>query len=433
MKHRFKALEKRSKLLLRSHVAARIRGWRYASMPTAMVTGTDGKTTTCRLLASILQAAGHTVGLATTDNVMVGDAIVRTGDSAGSRGHRFVFADRRTTAAVLETARGGLSKRGLYVRPVQACALLNVGNDHVGMDGIDDLEAMADLKRRVTDAARDRVVLYADDARTRALVERYGPRKVTLFSPDPASPHLAPHLARGGEVMTADATMQMVHVRQGAAPKPLVRIADIPVTLQGRARPFIANAMAAAALGLALGASERAIRDGLVGFMGGAEANPGRFTIYREAPVLVVGDHAMNPHGIAATAGILDGFEIHGKRLMCLSVAGNRPDAHFDAVGKVVADAYDTVIAFEMPEFRRGRQPGEIARLLKAAVLRAGMPSERVHAVDLRDDALSLAARIARPGDAVLIVDSGLDDAEAAERILAHDDTPELRSAKEGG
>lgn len=415
----------RARLLIRSHIAARVRGWRYAHMPTAMVTGTDGKTTTCRLLAAILKADGHTVGLATTDNVMVGDTVVRTGDSAGSRGHRFIFSDKRTTAAVLETARGGLRRYGLYIRPARACALLNVGADHIGQEGIDSLDAMADLKRRVTDAARDRVVLYADDARTRALVERYGARKVTLFSPDPGSAHLVPHVAKGGEAITADDTGQMIHMRPGAAPVTLARIADIPVTLQGRARPFVANAMAAAALGLALGASGRAIRDGLTGFKGGAEANPGRFTIYRHAPIMVVGDHAMNPHGIAATAGILKTFDITGRTLMCISGAGNRPDAHFDALGRAVAAAYDIAIAFDLPDFRRGRQPGEMARLLTSALLAAGMPADRVHTVDLRDDALALAARIARPGDAVLMVDSGSDDGAAVDRFFPQDVSPE--------
>lgn len=410
---------RRLRLLVRSHGAARLRGLRFASMPTAMVTGTNGKTTTCRLLASILKADGHTVGLATTDSVMVGDEVLRMGDLTGPIGHSLALSDKRTTAAVLETARGGLRKNGLYLRPAQACALLNVGADHIGMDGIDSIDAMADLKRRVTDAARRRVVLNADDSRTLALAGRYGARKVTLFSLDPANPALAGHLAAGGDVITADENAMIVHRTAQARPAELVAIADIPVTMGGKAEPFIANAMAAAGLAIALNVSTDAIGDGLTGFAGGPEANPCRFNVFQRAPVFIVGDQTINPHAFVALVETIDTLPIAGRRIICTSSAGNRSPEHYAETGRVLARGFDEFITFDIPRFRRGRVPGEIAALLEDGLLAAGVARDRVRAVPLLDDALALAAGMVRPGDFVLVTLDGSDDRSAIEAAFS--------------
>ncbi len=218
MPNPLKRLDRLWRRHLRNPLRARWRGWRYRAMPIAMVTGSKGKSTTTRLVASILREMGHTVGVATTDDARVGDEVLRVGDVAGASGAKLVLRDGRATAAALETARGGVLLHGLYLRPVTAAALLNVGNDHVGMDGVATVDDMALVKRRVVDAARH-VVLNADDARCAALAGRYRSLNVTLCSLDPDSPNVARHLAAGGKAVIMDNSHDIVILEPGQRPR----------------------------------------------------------------------------------------------------------------------------------------------------------------------------------------------------------------------
>jgi cyanophycin synthetase len=192
-----------------------------------MITGTKGKTTTTTMVARIMAQAGHRTGYCTTDNVVIDGRVVHVGDSAGQVGARLVLEDPSVTCAVLETARGDLRARGLYIATCRAAALLNIGWDHVGTDGIDTQEAMLAVKKRVTDASRGRVVLNVEDALVAPLVRDYGVTRTTFFARDPAA--VAGHLAAGGEAvtLTEGPAPRIVH-RGPAGDVEILPVADIP-------------------------------------------------------------------------------------------------------------------------------------------------------------------------------------------------------------
>ena len=171
-------------------------------IPTVMVTGTTGKTSTSTMLASILASAGHVVGSATTEGVRIDGELIEQGDLASADGASIVLRDATVTAAVLETARGGIVKTGLYVDRCDVAALLNVERDQIGMDGVETLDDMVAIKRKVLDVARKAVVLNADDPRCLALAEEFKPRlRTILFSKSPETAAIRDHVASGGDAL----------------------------------------------------------------------------------------------------------------------------------------------------------------------------------------------------------------------------------------
>lgn len=403
MPNPLKNLERLWRRHLRNPLRARWRGWRYRAMPIAMVTGSKGKSTTTRLVASILDEKGHTVGVATTNDARIGDEILRVGDVAGVTGAGFVLKDGRATAAALETARGGLIRDRLYLRPVTAAALLNVGNDHVGMDGVATVDDMARVKRRVVDAARH-VVLNADDARCAALASRYRTRRVTLFSLDPASPQVAAHLAAGGRAVILDADRDLAILEPGHSPRKLMAAAVIPVTQGGRIGHFIADALAAAALGLALGADDEAIRRGLAAFAGGPAQNPARMNFFAGYPFTLMVDQALDPTVFAQVARHACDVAGEGPRLAVLSNVGNRTDDFLRGMGRAAGAIFPKLIVYEEEEMLRGRAPGEIAGLIAEGAREVGLEGEAVEILLDRDAAMTRAAQCAAPGGLVHIV-----------------------------
>ncbi|MCI5073663.1 Mur ligase family protein [Oricola sp.] len=396
---------------------SRLRGLRFAHLPTFMITGTKGKTTTSRLVAAILTEAGHTVGLVTTDGVSVAGKVVATGDQAGVRGHRIVLRDDRVTAAVLETARGGLKRNGLSMRPVRAAALLNVGYDHVGADGIATQDAMARLKARVADNGRH-VVLNAEDARCLALAARYRPQRVTLFARRITHPALAAHAAAGGHIVGADDADVVVWRQAGHEPVVIAPLADMPVTLSAMSDMFIDDVHAAAALTLSIGVEPAAVRDGLVGFQGGREHNPGRLTFFNGHPFTLAVDRGFEASIIANAAGTVARFSGGGRRVAALSCVGNRPDEHLRRIGDVARENFDHVILYEEPTYRRGRAAGEIAGLLAEGLDRSGFPRNAWEQADDTEQAMARAIALGEPGGVVFLMSTRSDAVELVERIL---------------
>jgi len=403
MRNTMKRLDHLWRRYLRDPLRVRLRGWRYRAMPIAMVTGSKGKSTTTRLLASILRETGHTVGVATTDDARVGNKILKVGDVAGVTGAKLVLKDGRATAAVLETARGGVIRSGLYLRPVTAAALLNVGNDHVGTDGVATVDDMARVKRRVVDAARH-VVLNADDARCAALAGRYRTRRVALFSLDPASPQVATHLAAGGQAVIVDTDRDVAVLEPGRPPRKLMTVADIPVTQGGRISHFVADALAAAALGLALGADDEAIRRGLAAFPGGPAQNPARMNFLAGYPFTIMVDQALDPTVFAQVARHALEIAREGQRLAILTNVGNRTDETLRGLGRTAGAIYPKLIVYEEEETLRGRAPGEIAGLIAGGAREAGLGAEAVEVILDRDAAMLRAAQCAAPDGLVHIV-----------------------------
>ena len=340
-------------------------------IPTALVTGTNGKTTTVRLLGAIAHAAGLQAGITSTDRVTVGDDVVATGDYSGPNGARTVLRDRRVEIAMLEVARGGILRRGLGVPRARAALVTNVANDHLGEFGIFDLESLADTKMVVAKAIGPdgSVVLNADDPR---LLER-GQRldvPVIWFTLDSAHPVLADHLERGGMACVMDD--DMLEVARGHEWREIVPVADVPLTFGGAARHNVANALAAIGVSVALGLPEEAIRRGLLGFESTPAANPGRANVWRLGSVTAIVDFAHNPHGLEALAGMAATMKAR-RRAIVIGQAGDRDD---DAIREFARAAWamrpDHVFIKEMEIYLRGREREVIPALIERELVQCG-------------------------------------------------------------
>ena len=246
-----------------------------ARIPTAAVTGTNGKTTTCRMLQRILREVHGHVGLATTEGAFLNDEELLAGDVAGVSGAAVVLADDRCQAAVLETARGGLLKVGTAFDQCDVAACLNISADHIGVDGIDSLEAMARVKGSLLTRARQAVVVNADDPLCLQMLDQAGCDRVVLFGQSGQSAAISAHLENGGEavfVAPVDEQPGMV-IARGDDLTPLMTVNEIPATMNGLIANNISNALAAVAISHAMGVEPAVIRAGLAGFSNAAEAS----------------------------------------------------------------------------------------------------------------------------------------------------------------
>lgn len=380
----------------------RVRWDELHDVPVALITGTNGKSTTVRLLAAIAAAAGRIAGSTSTDRVDVGDETVAHGDYSGPNGARTVLRDRRVEVGILEVARGGILRRGLPVTRVAAALVTNVANDHLGEFGIFDVEALADAKLVVAKAVvpGGRVVLNADDAR---LLERGRSlaAAVTWFTLDAAHPHVREHVARGGDACWLE-DGALVFAR-GGRPAVLARAAEVPVTHGGIARHNVANALAAAGVAAALGFTDEAIARGLRAFDNSPHANPGRANLWRLGGVTVVVDFAHNPHGIEALAAMAAALPAR-RRGLVVGQAGDRDDG---AIREFAEAAWrmrpDRVFVKEMEIYLRGRERGVVPALIERTLREAGAPAGAIEHHDSELEAVRRALQWAREGDLLLL------------------------------
>lgn len=369
-------------------------------VPTAMITGTNGKTTTVRLLAAIVEAAGRCVGVSSTDRVRIGDQIVEHGDWSGPGGARLVLRDRRTEVGLLETARGGMLRRGLALERCEVAAVLNVGADHLGEWGVGTLAGLAEGKFIVTRVA-DTVVLNADDE---VVVDRAEALEVPIvwFGLDPANPVLTSHLAQGGRAAFLDA--DALWLCDGAERTRLLGVDEVPAALGGAARYNVANALAAAALAERLRFSHAEIAAGLRAFQSDRAANPGRLNRYEFDGVQAIVDFAHNPHGMLALFELVNALPAK-RRCVLLGQAGDRDEASIREMVRVIWDARpDLIVIKELPTYLRGKQPGEIPALIEAELRALGATDE--HFVHCASElaAVEHALNWARSGDLLLLL-----------------------------
>ncbi len=375
---------------------------RIHDVPVALVTGTDGKTTTTRLLAHVAAAAGHVTGFNDTDGVTVAGERVASGDYSGPEGARLVLRDPRVTAAVLETARGGILRRGLAVRRAGVAVVTNVAADHFGEFGVFDLPSLADTKLVVARAVgpRGRVVLNAEDPElVRGSARLTAP--LAWFALDPAAPAFRRAMAAGLPGATVE-DGRFVLVHRGTA-TPLAGVDEAPVTLGGAARYNVANALAAALAAWVLGLPVGAIRAGLTGFARDNAHNPGRLNRFQLDGAQLLVDFAHNPHGLGALAGVARALPA-ARRLVVIGQAGDRDDEAIRGLARAAwAMGPDRVILKEMPKYLRGRAPGEIPAMLRDELRRAGAPDAAIEDAPGEVAAVEQALAWARPGDLLLL------------------------------
>ena len=377
---------------------------RYHDVPVGIVTGTNGKTTTVRLAQHILRQAGLHVGVSSTDWIAVDDRIIDRGDWSGPGGARSVLRQRDVDVAILETARGGLLRRGLGVTRADAALITNVSADHLGDFGSRDLDELLAIKWIVTRTVVDggTLILNADDERLVARARDY-PGEVAWFSLDAHNPVVVAHVAAGGSAFVlADGVLEAVN---GDAVVAICDAADVPITLGGAARHNVANALAAAALTATLGASFDAIRAGLTTMR--QDSNPGRCNLYELDGRRIVVDFAHNPAAMRALFDIAGALPA-GRRVLCFGQAGDRPD---ELIRALVRDAWaiglDRVIVSELADYYRGRPPGEVFALIRDELLALGAREEAILHFDEELDSMQAALDWAEPGDVVIMLALG--------------------------
>jgi UDP-N-acetylmuramyl tripeptide synthase len=374
---------------------------RVYDIPVVLVTGSNGKTTTVRLLASVLARIGRTVGYCCSDTVTIGKETVERGDWSGPAGARLVLRDRRVGIAVLETARGGLLRRGLAMRRANAAIVTNIAEDHFGEFGISDLTALAEAKLTVRRALgpTGTLVLNAEDPE---LVKR-APKGVRLvwLALDPANPTLVAHTAAGGTAVTLSDN-QVVLLR-GAERQPVVAVDEIPITLHGAARHNIANVLGVVALATTLDVPPAISASALRAFDGSAASNPGRLNLFSIGGVTVLVDFAHNPHGMAALVEVARSLPAK-RRLLILGQAGNRDNLALEELARSAWGFHpDRIILKEMEKYRRGRDLGEIPAVMRHEFLRLGAHPATITEADSEYAAVIAALEWARAGDLLLL------------------------------
>ena len=374
-----------------------------SDIPVVLVTGTNGKTTTVRLLAAMVAAAGAMPGTTSTDRVEVAGEVLDEGDCSGPGGARTLLRDRRVEVAILETARGGILRRGLAVRRADAAAVTNVAADHLGEFGVQDLGSLAETKLVAARVVKPqgRVVLNADDPELVSRTCRFG-APVVWFSSNPELPGFDDLLVAGHAGCTVE---EGELVRYGEERRQVIaRVEDVPITFGGAARHNIANALAAIALGGAIGLPLDAMTEGLRSFRGSPEDNPGRGNLMEINGARVLVDYAHNPHGVGALLQLASSLPAE-RRLLLLGQAGDRDEGSIRELARVAWEFRpDLVVIKELPEMLRGRQAGEVPAILEHELLRLGVPSSSLtHAAD-DPDAVRKALQWSRPGDLLVLL-----------------------------
>ena len=375
-------------------------------IPIAMITGTKGKTTTTRMTAHILATAGHRVGFCTTDGVVIDGSFKARYDASGYFGARDVLTDPNITAAVLETARGDIVRSGFYLDRCDAAALLNVGREQIGIDGVDTVEEMAALKGRVLKCSRGPVVLGADNDQTRKMIGLYPPARTVVFSLEAESPVVRDHIAKGGTAYVLNGTPEAGTVERWHkdAKVEITAAADLPSCGKGLFPQNIANAMAAAALAEGLGVPLETVRAGLQSFGNSPEHSPGRLTFIEGYAPTVLLDSARQAPSAMTLVESVDRIAVPGRKICMFDTVGNRPDWHYTEFAGVLGPHFDHFVCYDVEKYQRGRAEGEIAGLLKAGLVAVGVAPDRVDTAQGYVEATQRLAEIAGPDDLVVIV-----------------------------
>jgi cyanophycin synthetase len=373
-------------------------------IPIAAVTGTNGKTTTARMLAHIQKMNGHTVGLTTTDGVYIDGERTVSGDMTGPRSAQIVLRDPSVDLAVLETARGGLLRAGLGYRHCDVGAVLNVSEDHLGDKGVETLEQLAEVKRIVVEVARDCAVLNADDLSCLKMADHTKASRIAYVTMNARHELVRKHIRAGGlaGVLEEGINGHMITLYDKGTHMPLLWTHLIPATFEGKALHNVQNAMFAAVMAYAMGVKVDNIRQGLRTFDTSYFQVPGRTNVFTELPFKVIVDYGHNAAAVKTMTDFALRLECTGRRICVLAAPGDRRDEDVRAIARAASKGFDHIF-LRRDDDLRGRGPNDVPRMMEEELLRCGYPRENIEIIPDETTATETALRTARRGDLVVL------------------------------
>ncbi len=392
-------------------------------IPVASITGTNGKTTTTRMLAHIFKMARRTVGLASTDGVYIDGHLTVPGDMTGPVAARMILRDPAVEVAVLETARGGLLRAGMGYRKCNVGAVLNVQADHLGLKGIETVEQLAEVKRIVVEVAKDTAVLNADDALCLKMADYTKAENLCYVTMNTRHSLVREHIRAGGRAVVLEEGINghMITLYDKGTHIPLLWTHLIPATMEGRALFNVQNAMFAAAVAFSMDVTLDDIRQGLRTFDTTYFQAPGRMNVFDEHPFKVILDYAHNPPAIQAMVDFVEQLQPTGKKICVLAAPGDRRDEDIREIARLCAGRFDHYIC-RRDDNPRGRDEREVPLMLRDELIAGGVDSETIAIEPLEHEAVQAALDVAEVGDLVLIFGDKIN--RAWKQIINH--TPDL-------
>jgi len=395
-------------------------------IPVVAVTGTNGKTTTTRLLAHMAQQSGKVTGFTTTEGVYINEELLVAGDCSGPQSAQFVLRDPAVEFAVLETARGGILRSGLGFDGCNCAVVTNVAEDHLGLGGVDTIEKLAKVKAVVPEAVwpSGYAVLNADDDLVYAMKDRVK-CKVALFSLHADNVRIERHCKSGG--LAAVYENGYLLLRIGKHILPVEEAVNIPVTFNGKCDFNVANALAASLAAYTCGIELNTIRRSLQSFVPSPQTTPGRLNIFQFAQFTLLLDYAHNPHGLKALGKFVDTFESKEK-IGVITAVGDRRNEDIVAMGEEAAKIF-TGIVLRHDSDMRGRTVEEVEGLLMKGIQRAGDKIPIARSLE-ECESVEYAIERARPGSLVVVLTDNIKEVTACvEKHLQQEKERQLQQA----
>ena len=386
-------------------------------IPIAAITGTNGKTTTSRMLAHIMKSSGKIVGMTSTDGVYVDGKLSVKGDMTGPKSAQIVLRDPAVDFAVMETARGGLVRSGLGYQRSNVAACLNVSADHLGLGGINTVEELAVVKRVVVESATDTAVLNADDINCLKMADYVDAETIFYVTVNPGHTLVKEHIKAGGKAIALESGMNgdMLTIYDNGLHMPVLWSHLIPATLEGKAIHNVQNAMFAAAMAYSFGVDLDNIRHGLRTFDTSYFQAPGRMNVFDEHPFKVILDYAHNPAAFAVMADLADRLEVKGRRTAIVAVPGDRRDQDVADAAAILAGHFDHFIC-KADDRRRGRGHDEIPQMLKTELMKNGVAEAAITIIPDEIEAIDAGLAMSAAND--LLVIFGDDSARCWKQII---------------
>ena len=376
------------------------------TIPIVSVTGTNGKTTITRMISSILKSNGYLVGTTTTHGIYVNDKCIEKGDTTGPKSARRILFNHEIDAAVLETARGGIIREGLAYEKADIAVFSNLTEDHLGIDGINTMEELLHVKTLVIEAVKQNgaCILNADDPWIMKAKDKAGGEQV-LFSLNENNAHILEHINSGKRAVYIKEN-SIYYTNRGLT-KEIMKISDIPATMNGGLKHNIYNSLAAIAASICLKIPIRTVKTAISGFSCDENINPGRFNVYDMGEYKIVLDYGHN----------IDGYRVTIEGLKCLNptrligiigVPGDRRDEDLRNIGELSGASFDKILIKEDKDLR-GRKTLEVAKILRESALKVKTDKNNIEIIANEEEALKNAIINAKSGDVIVVFFEKLD------------------------